>query len=53
MAIFDPVSDGALLTTYDATRAVLSTTSASDFEVDLNMLLTKTTSDRITDLWLS
>jgi RNA polymerase primary sigma factor len=49
MAIFDPVSDGALLTTYNVTRAVLSTTSASDFEVDLNMLLTKTTSDRITD----
>src|SRR5713226_6739598 len=49
MAIFDPVSDGTLLTTYDATSAAFSTTSASDFEVDMNMLLTKTTSVRLTE----
>lgn len=49
MAIFDPVSDGTLLTTYDATSAAFSTTSASNFEVDMNMLLTKTTSVRLTE----
>jgi RNA polymerase primary sigma factor len=49
MAIFDPVSDGALLATYDTTNAVYSTTSASEFEMDVNLLLTKTPPDRITE----
>src|SRR5215472_6673959 len=49
MAIFDPVSDVTLLTTYDTRSVAYSTTSTSDFEMDVNLLLTKTTPDRITE----
>jgi len=49
MAIFDPVSDGALLATYDTSNAVYSTTSTSEFEMDVSLLLTKTPPDRITE----